>query len=197
MTPLLLWALRRIFPGWPAILGALVCFAGMGLLTSDITGPLNRGDVLTVVAALFFALQIIAIGHYATEGDPMVLTFVQFFAAAVLSLCSAFLFDGPLQTQGTRGLLEIVFVAVFCTFFCFLVQNVAQKTTPPAHASILLGLESVFGALSGVVLLNEPFSLRMGAGCAMIFGAILLVELAPLIFPALLPGARVSPSQTR
>jgi drug/metabolite transporter (DMT)-like permease len=205
MVPLLiwwaapLWGLRRIFPGWPAILGAFVCFAGMGLLTSDITGALNRGDVLTVISALFFALQIIAIGHYAAGGDPMVLTFVQFAVAALLSLCSAFLFEGPLEPQGTRGLLEIVYVTVFCTFLCFLAQNVAQKTTPPAHASILLGLESVFGALSGVVLLNEPFSLRMGAGCALIFGAILLVELAPLIFPALFPrtGARASPSQTR
>ncbi|MDR2136812.1 MAG: DMT family transporter [Synergistaceae bacterium] len=199
MVPLLLWGLRRVFPGWAAILGALVCFAGMGLLTSGMTGALNRGDVLTVASALFFALQIIAIGHYAggagSKEDPLILTFVQFAVAAFLSLCWAFLFEGRLNPQGTRGLLEIFYVTVFCTFFCFLVQNVAQKVTPPAHASILLGLESVFGALSGVVLLNEPFSLRMGAGCGLIFGAILLVELAPLLFP--LPAARVFPSQNR
>jgi drug/metabolite transporter (DMT)-like permease len=196
MVPLFLWGLRRAFPGWPAILGALVCFSGMGLLTSDITGPLNKGDVLTVIAASFFALQIIAIGHYAAKGDPWVLTFVQFVVAALLSLCSALSFEGPLELQGTRGLLWIVFATFFCTFLCFLIQNVAQKNTSPAHASILLGLESVFGALSGVVVLNEPFSLKMGAGCVLIFAAILLVELAPLFFPEP-PAARAFPSQTR
>ncbi|MDR1378565.1 MAG: DMT family transporter [Synergistaceae bacterium] len=183
MVPLLLWGLRRAFPGWVVILGALICFAGMGLLTSDIVEPLNEGDVLTVISAVFFALQIIATGHYAAKGNPLVLTFVQFAVVAFLSFYSALLFEGPLELQGSRGLLEIVYVTVFCTFLCFLIQNVAQKITSPAHASILLGLESVFGALGGVLLLNEAFSLRMGVGCSLIFGAVLLIELAPLIFP--------------
>jgi drug/metabolite transporter (DMT)-like permease len=197
MVPLFLWGLRRVFPGWAVILGALVCFAGMGLLTSDITEPLNGGDILTVVAAAFFALQIIAIGHYAAGGNPLALTFVQFVVVALSSLCSALLFEGPLEPQGSRGLLEIVFVTVCCTFLCFLIQNVAQKITPPAHASILLGMESVFGALGGVFILNEPFSLKMGVGCSLIFGAVLLVELAPMIFLEPFLAGRASPSRNR
>ena len=61
MVPLLLWGLRRIFPGWAAIAGSLTCFAGMGLLTSDISGPLNVGDVLTIISAFFFAAHIMSI----------------------------------------------------------------------------------------------------------------------------------------
>ncbi|MDR1978969.1 MAG: DMT family transporter [Synergistaceae bacterium] len=195
MVPFLVWGLDRVFPGWFSILGSVVCFAGMGLLTSDVAEPLNRGDVLTAVSAVFFAAQIVATARYAFLGDPLVLTFVQFCVTAVLSLCGALLFDGPLTPRGLEGLPAIAFATFFCTFLCFLVQNVAQKYTPPTHASILLGLESVFGLLGGVVLLGEVFTLKMSAGCALIFAAILFVELIPALFPGPqpLPEARVSP----
>jgi drug/metabolite transporter (DMT)-like permease len=187
MVPLLLWRLRGKFPGWISLTGAFVCFAGMGLLTSDAAGPLNVGDVLTVAAAVFFAGQIIAIwrcstgGDFGTSGDPLVLTFVQFLVTALLSLGAAAVFEGAPAFQGTTGLGGILFMIFFCTFLCFLIQNVAQKYTAATHASILLGLESVFGLLGGVVLLDEKFTLRMGLGCSLIFGAILFVELAPAL----------------
>jgi drug/metabolite transporter (DMT)-like permease len=178
MVPFLVWGIDRVFPGWPSVAGSVVCFAGMGLLTSDAAEPLNWGDVLTVVSAALFAAQIVAISRYASSGDPLALTFVQFCVVAALSFCGAILFDGPLTPKGTDGLPAIVFATFFCTFFCFLVQNLAQKYAPPVHASILLGLESLFGLLGGVVLLGETFTLTMGLGCALILAAVLLVELA-------------------
>jgi drug/metabolite transporter (DMT)-like permease len=180
MVPLIVWSLRRVFPGWLSIVCSLVCFAGMGLLTSDIAEPLNIGDVLTVVSAVFFAAQIIAIGHYTAGGNPMALTFVQMLVTAALSLCSALFFNGPPLWKGAEGVLEIFYSMFFCTFLCFLIQNVAQKHTSATHASILLGLESVFGVLSGVVFLNETFTLQMFAGCSLILAAILLLELFPV-----------------
>jgi drug/metabolite transporter (DMT)-like permease len=168
----------------------------MGLLASDISGPPNIGDVLTVIAALFFAGQIIATAHYAASGDPLVLTFVQFCVTAVLSFGTALAFNGFPAPRGSEGLGAIAFATFFCTFLCFLVQNISQKFTHPAHVSILLGLESVFGLLSGIVILREAFTLRMGVGCFLIFGAILFAELFPVLSPPL-PPAQVSPSRSR
>jgi len=176
MVPLLLWGLRRVFPGWAAIIASLICFAGIGLLTSDIAGALNIGDVLTAISALFFAAHIISIGFYAKSGDPFVLVFIQFLVTAVLSFFSAMIFHGPLVPQGTQGLMEIAFVTVFPTFCSFLFQNVGQKYSPPTHASILLSLESVFGVLCSIAILKEVFTLRMALGCCLIFAAVLLVE---------------------
>jgi drug/metabolite transporter (DMT)-like permease len=180
MVPFVSWGLSRIFPGWLPIVCSLVCFAGMGLLTSDAAEPLNIGDVLTIVSALFFAAQIVAIGHYAAGGDPRALTFVQMAVTAVLSFCAALFFNGIPHWKGTEGVAEIFYSMFFCTFLCFLIQNVAQKHTAATHASILLGLESVFGVLSGVLLLNEMFTPQMFTGCALIFAAILLLELFPV-----------------
>jgi len=177
MVPLLLWGLRRVFPGWVAIVGSLICFSGIGLLTSDVSGALNVGDVLTTVSALFFACHIISIGYYTKKGDPFVLTFVQFVVAAVLSLCSGAIFDGPLVLKGTKGLMEVAYLIMFPTFGSFLLQNVGQKYTSTTHASIILSLESVFGVLGGIIILNEIFTSRMVLGCCLIFAAILMVEL--------------------
>ncbi|MDR2529877.1 MAG: DMT family transporter [Synergistaceae bacterium] len=176
LAPFVLWGARRVFPGWASLAGALVCFSGMGFLTSGLTGALNRGDVLTVISAFFFAAQIVATERYATQGDPLRLTLVQFCVTAALSLCGALVFEGPFVPRGWKGLGSVTFATVVCTFLCFLIQNVGQKYTPAAHASILLGLESVFGALSGVVFLNEVFTPQMTFGCVLIFAAVLLVE---------------------
>ena len=184
MVPLVLWALRGVFPG-AGILGAsFVCFAGMGLLTSDISGPLNIGDILAVIAALCFAGQIICIGRYAADGDPFVLAFVQFCVTAILAISAALFFHDPFVFRGREALIEVAFATFICTFFCFTVQNFAQKVTPPAHASILLGLESVFALMGGIFILSEPFTPRMAVGCSLILGAILIVELLPTFLPS-------------
>ena len=181
LVPLLLWGLRRLFPGWLTLASALVCFIGMGLLTSDLSGPVNFGDILTIASTFMFAGQIISIGHYAARGDPIVLTFVQFLVTAALSALVGLVSQEPFVWQGTRGLLEVGFATFFATFACFLIQNCAQKFTLPSHAALLLGLESVFGLLGGILLLGEIFTIRMAVGCLLIFSSVLSVELAPLL----------------
>lgn len=181
LVPLILWAIRRLFPGYVTLTASIVCFIGMAFLTSDIAEPLNFGDILTLISTVLFAGQIIAIGHYAAEGDPIVLTFVQFLATAVLSGLMGIFSGEPFVWQGTKGLLEVGFATFFGTFACFLIQNCAQKFTLPSHAALLLGLEAVFGLLGGIVILGETFTLRMAVGCLLIFSSVLLVELAPLL----------------
>lgn len=197
LVPLLLWGLRRLFPGWLTLAAALVCFIGMGFLTSDLSGPINRGDILTIASTFMFAGQIISIGHYAARGDPIVLTFVQFLVTAALSVLVGFVSHDPFVWQGTRGLIEVGFATFFATFACFLIQNCAQKFTLPSHAALLLGLESVFGLLGGIFLLGEAFTFRMAVGCLLIFSSVVAVELAPLLRVSGVPaGARGRPSSS-
>ena len=187
IVPLILWAVRRVFPGWVTLGAACVCLVGMGLLT-DLSGPTSIGDALTLLCALLFAFQILAISRYTQGGDPITLSFVEFVTLALLSLISALLFEGPLSIQ-TAGLPELAFTIVFCTFGCYVIQICAQKYSRPSHAAILMSLESVFGLLRGIVFLGEVLSLRMVAGCVLIFSAVLLAELGPLLRKGAAPTA--------
>ncbi len=48
----------------------------------------------------------------------------------------------------------------------YTLQVVAQKDAPPAHASIILSLETVFAAIFGWILLDESLTLRAIIGSA-------------------------------
>ena len=180
IVPFLSWGLRRIFPGALSFFASFICLVGMGMLTlQEGVLSIGKGDTLTLVCAFFFACQLIAIEYFAAKKDPMILTLLQILMVCLLSLPAALFFETWPGFQGGSGLWSIAYTVVFCTIFAFAVQNTAQKFTPSTHTAILLSLESVFGALSGIYFLGEVFTPRMAAGCALIFVAVMLTEAGP------------------
>lgn len=181
MVPFMLWVLERVFPGWLTIFAACLCVAGMYLLADDLSGAVNVGDILTVICAFTFAVQAIAISRYAHDCDPIALSFMEFSAFAVMSLVSSLIFESPAERLSCNGIAELVFTIIFVTFGCYMVQIIAQKYAEPSHATIIMSLESVFGLAASVVFLHESVSMRMLTGCALIFIAVLVSELSPII----------------
>ena len=182
IVPLMMWAIRKIFPGWITIFAACLCVAGMYFLTGDdMSGSINTGDILTIICAITFAVQILVINHYTQDCDPVTLSFVEFVTLAVLSFITSLIFETRTEIISTRGLPELIFTIVLCTFGCYMIQICAQKYAKPSHAAIIMSLESVFGLLSGIVFLGESLTLRMAAGCAMIFSSVLIAELEPFM----------------
>ncbi|WP_024821971.1 DMT family transporter [Aminobacterium mobile] len=186
MVPFLSWAIRKIFPGTLTFVSSFICLVGMGLLSLQGDGEallnLNRGDLLTIACAFFFACHILAIEYFAASIDPLALTALQIGTTAVLSIFCALFFETWPVAVAPSAWGDIAFTVLLCTVFALSVQNAAQQFTPSSHAAILLSLESVFGALAGILLLNETFTAHMTAGCVLIFIAVLLTEAAPLIF---------------
>ena len=56
-------------------------------------------------------------------------------------------------------------------------QAYGQKHTSESEASIIMGLESVFGMIFGILLYHEQFAPVQGIGMALIFAAVLLAVL--------------------
>ncbi|HPQ60849.1 MAG TPA: EamA family transporter, partial [Syntrophales bacterium] len=56
-------------------------------------------------------------------------------------------------------------------------QVIGQRRAHPAHASILLSMESVFAALGGWLWLEEMLSCRQLAGCGLMLSGMLLSQL--------------------
>lgn len=177
MVPLIYWIFYKRRPSTKAIIGSLITLVGIGLVSINATFTLNLGDGLTLICAFFFAAHIIAIEFFAKGMNVFKLAFIQIGVAAVLFVITALLTE-PIPLSFTpRAWMAIVYLAVFSTFACFTLQTVAQKYTSSSHVSIILSLESVFAALLGVILLGEVLTPIMLVGCALIFAAILMVEL--------------------
>ncbi|MEU4426128.1 DMT family transporter [Actinoplanes sp. NPDC024001] len=172
ITPALEGALRRRpLPG-RFFLTAAVAFGGVVLL---VAGPGLRapsaGDALMLAAAVVRAAHVTLSGHL-TRGrsyDTVTLTALQtvvgavvFTVAAAPALPSAVAAFGPAQWLG------ILYLALGCSLFAFLVQLWAVRRTSASRAGLLLGTEPVWAVLIGVGLGGEQLTATTVLGIALV-----------------------------
>ncbi|MCH5295639.1 MAG: DMT family transporter [Treponema sp.] len=185
LVPLISWPLYRRRPAWFVFLAAVLCLAGIGLLSlggGDGILKVNKGDVLTLICGIFYGIHIICISHYTRNEDPVLLTVLQFCFTALAGWIVAPFMEGGFPAEAVsnvRVLLSLLYLGIFSTMIAYLLQNVGLKYVPSALGSLFMSLESVFGVLFSTLFLHEPLTLRMAAGFAMIFAAIMLAEVVP------------------
>ena len=80
-------------------------------------------------------------------------------------------------TQIFQAALPIIFSGVISVGIAYTLQVVAQKNAHPAHAAIILSMETVFAALGGWIVLNEILSPREISGCTLMLAGMILSQL--------------------
>lgn len=154
----------------------VVAMAGMYLLcVPDGLGSVYVGDWLVLACAFGFALHIIVIDRY-TQVDGVRLSRVQLLVAGSISLVCALLFENPEPASLLAALVPILYAGICSDGIAYTLQIVAQQTTDPTVASIIMSLESVFAALGGWLLLQESLSAVELFGCTLVFAAVLLSQ---------------------
>ena len=135
-------------------------------------------DLIILLCAFVFAMQITAIDKSLEHSEPIRLSTVQFFTSAVLAVVFALIFELPIQFDKiVKYLPELLFLGVGSSGVAYTCQIIGQKDTPAPVATIILSLESVFGALAAAIFLKERLSVMEYIGCAIVFLAVLLAEL--------------------
>ncbi len=178
MVPFFHWLLDRSRPDRYNLAAAVLCVAGVGLVSLSGDLAVNAGDGLTLVSAVFFAAHIIAVSRFSQGRDVMLLTVFQF---AVSGLC-AWVGGALTETFPAAALadptvsLTLLYLAVMPTTVALLFQNLGQAYSDPVSASVILSLESVFGVLCSVLFIHDQVTVRMGLGFALIFAAVLCSE---------------------
>lgn len=176
IVPFLYWAISKRKPDSYSLISAFLCFIGIGMLTLDGGIHIGLGDSLTLLCAVFFAGHIVSVGFFTEKVDAISLVIIQLGAAAVFSIIAALIYEPMPQLLNSDAIFAIGYLAIFSTMIAFIIQNVAQKYTTSTHAAIILCLESVFGSILSVVVLNEIFTSKMIIGCLTIFIAIITTE---------------------
>ena len=163
----------------PKTVGISVVIAAVGLYLISGAGftAINIGDVLMLLCAVAFAVQILIMDRVAGELNSMALNMAQALVCAVISGVCALFFD----TTTWQGILDCWFplcwAGIMSMGIAYTLQIVGQKAIEPTTASLLMSFESVFAAISGWLLLSESFTLTEGIGCALVFGAIMLTQI--------------------
>ena len=176
LVPFVNWLIFRRRPtGWNW-LAAVMCLAGIGLVSLEGDLTMNRGDALTLLGGVFYALHLVAVSRFGEEDDPVMLTMLQFGASAVWCWGLSLMTESLPNPFPTNAWFELAYLAVFATTAALLLQNVGQSVTPAAPAAILLSLESVFGVAFSVMLGAEGLTAQLVFGFALIFLAVVASE---------------------
>lgn len=141
---------------------------------------LYLGDVLVFVCAIGYAVHIVIIDRY-THVDGVRLSRVQLLVSGGLSLVCVALFERPELSLVLAAAIPILYAGVCSDGIAYTFQIIAQKTTDPTVASILMSLESVFAALGGWLILSEALSPVELVGCALVFAAVILAQVPDFI----------------
>jgi drug/metabolite transporter (DMT)-like permease len=176
-TPLLAAPLlhQRIGPAtWGAVLLAV---AGLAVLT--LSGlSLGYGEALTLVAAVLYALHIVGLGAWSTAAEAMGMTIIQLMVITVICVVVTAP-DGIVLPATPADWASVLYMAVFAAGLALAGQTWAQAHLPPTRTAIIMSMEPVFAAFFAVLLGGEDLTLRMLVGGAMVFSAMLIVEVAP------------------
>ena len=158
---------------WCAGILALV---GLYLLSVREDLSVSRGDVFEIAGAVFWALHILCIDAYVKRTDSLEFSFWQFAFCALFSVGTAlFLEPGGFAHVGD-ALLPILYCGVVSVGIAYTLQVVAQKDVIPAHAALILSVETVFATLGGAVVLGENLGLRGYVGCVLMFSGMILAQ---------------------
>ena len=179
MVPFLYWFVARRSPGRWQIVGAIVATIGLGALSLQGDFTLESGDALTLAGSFFYALHIMTTGFFAPKVKPASLAITQMAVSTlVLVIVTPFMvhvtLDLPWQVWAT-----VVWTAISGTIYAFFIQSWAQRYTTSTHAAILLGFESVFAAIAGIIAGMDSVTWRLLVGGSLMLTGVFIVELLP------------------
>ncbi|MFT4006951.1 MAG: DMT family transporter [Lacrimispora sp.] len=178
LVPFLHWFFNRKKPSRNNVAAAVLAVFGLALLSLEGDLSVNLGDILTFICGFFYAIHIVFIDRYTEEHDPVGLTVTQMIVAAALSWIVAPLLEGSMDfgVIDKAMMAGLLYLGIFSTMIGFLLQNVGQKHLSPNTSSILLSFESVFGLFFSVLFLKDPVTLKLAAGCVLMFASVILSE---------------------
>ncbi|WP_203650469.1 DMT family transporter [Secundilactobacillus yichangensis] len=181
IIPIIIWFMYKRRPEPKSYLAIIIAIVGMGFLTSILHNgfTLHIGDLLTLISAFFYALQIVYFGMRATNTSPFVLSFMMGITQGGFGLIWTLLFErvsyGAINWQA--GLWPVIVLGILSSFGAQTLQIVGQRFTDPTPAGLILMTESMFGSIFSVLLGFEPFTVHLLLGGVLIIIAILIMQL--------------------
>ena len=168
---------------WLSVILALIglfflCIGRNGSYTFEIS------DIELLICSLIFSFHIIFVDKAnSNDVDGVVVSSVQFYMAAFLSMFFVYPIDGCyLNMMPSLELIRSALPALCYSGFmacgvAYTLQIVGQKDVNPTVASLIMSLESVVSAISGFVVLRQKLSVDEIIGCIIMFVAIIFAEL--------------------
>ncbi|WP_375724694.1 DMT family transporter [Arcobacter sp. KX21116] len=160
-------------------ISSLIAVCGLYLLTMSGSLSLGKGEVLGIICALLFALQILFTDKYSKRVNVYLLVLFQFITVTILSLIFSLSLDSvtfDLNFNNTF-LKALIITSIFATVYAFLIQTYMQQFTTPTKTAVIFSMEPVSAGIYGYFVGNELLSSIQLFGATLIILALLLAEI--------------------
>lgn len=157
-------------------LAVLIACVGMYFLCLGEKFVIEIGDVITLISTIFFALQIIYIHMYSKGVDTIAFCGVQQITSCLLMVPFMVFIDSPSINDIKEVLLPGLYIMLGPGMIAQVIQNKYQSNVDATLATLIMSLESVFGAISGAIFLNASLTRTEMFGCLLIFVSIIIAE---------------------
>ena len=175
-TPLFAWLMLRQKLSGRVAVGATLAFIALGVLSITDFG-FGPGSIWVIAGAVFLALHIVALGVWSPGADPYALTVVQVVAMAVVTGAWTVSDGNGYVAPPDAGVwIAVLFTAILATAFAYFVQTWVQGHMDSSRVAILLTTEVLWTGIIAVGVGQEPLTIRLLIGGAMMFVAMLIIE---------------------
>ena len=184
MVPIILKIILKKNLHWSIWLAVIICLIGLYLLTSNSKTTIGSfSDILLIISALFFAIQIILNDVYIKKNKyPFTFAFFQYLIIFVCTFILANIIENPSLRSIYKEGFEIFYAGALSVGIAYTLQIIGQNKTKPASAAIILSMEAVFAAIAGWIIINQTMSIIKIIGCILIFIGIIIAQLFPLLY---------------
>ena len=183
LVPVAAWILFKKNPGRIIWLGVALAVFALYLLCMPAGGDfaLQGGDLLILGCAVCFTGQILCVDYYAPKVSGVKLARDEFLVTGALSLLIAAFTETITWDAVCGAMIPILYAGLMSGAVAYTLQIVGQRDTDPTVASLIMCLESVFASLTGAILLGEKMTVRETVGCILMFTAVILAQISPVI----------------
>ncbi len=178
LTPVMQFFFYRILQQKPHpitsgnIFGVLLATVGLYFLTSPEGSEFNRGDGLSLICAVLFAMYIVYLDYVSGfEPQKMQLLFIQFAFCAVGGAIAALLFEEFRGSWSADYILALAYLTIFATIITMAIQTRYQGDSTPTRAAIIFAMEPVIAGILAFFVRGEVIGiLGIVGGCLILFG---------------------------
>lgn len=190
LVPILECILKRVLPSKPVSISVLLAVIGLFLLTANDGLALNRGALLCLMGAFFYAVYIIVLDRISKSEDTFLISIIQLGVISLLGAVFMVAFETPMLPAEPAQWAAIICLGVICSAYGFVVQPIAQRYLAPAKIGLIFSLEPVFSALLSFVFIHEVLEIQGYIGAALILSAVLFSKKISLPDTEELPMAK-------
>ena len=173
-----------------SLVGVGVGIAGVALLFGvDLQGDGILGGVMVLLASVGYAVGAL-IAKRSLGGVPAVGIAASIMVVSTVAIAPLLAFSAPSEAPGLDTVAALLVLGAGGTGVAFLIFYTLNAEIGPSRASVVAYLAPAFSVLYGVTLLDEPFTVGIAGGLALILAGSYLTAQGRL------PRRRSAPSRS-